>query len=178
MKSIPLGKMFGLQIDLLPMAIWGTFLLWLGLSAAAFYGIGIPLTESLLLGLMATLLHWISGLLHHLGHFLASRMTGYPMAGILLGVFGILARDLYPADEPALPPATHIRRALGGPIASALLSFIFFLLLPVWPGNWYWLGLFALLENLFVFTLQVFLPLSFNDGGAIYGAILRNLKTS
>ncbi len=94
------------------------------------------------------------------------------MSGILFGVFGLLARDHYPADEPELPPAIHIRRALGGPIASALLSVIFFLLLPVWPGNWYWLGLFILLENVFALTLQVFIPLSFNDGGTI----LKNLR--
>jgi hypothetical protein len=172
MKSIHLGKIFGLQIDLLPVTFLATLLLWIGLSAAAFYGIKIPLGESILLGLIATLLHWTSGLLHHLGHFLASRTTGYPMTGLQLGMIGILARDLYPADESELPPATHIRRALGGPIVSALLSVIFFLLLPLWPGNWYWLGLFILLDNVFVFTLQVFIPLGFNDGGTI----LRNLR--
>lgn len=65
-------------------------------------------------------------------------IAGYPMSGILIGVFGLLARDLYPADEPELSPATHIRRALGGPIVNALLSVLFFLLLPLWPGDWYW----------------------------------------
>ena len=94
------------------------------------------------------------------------------MSGLLIGVFGLLARDIYPADEPDLAPGIHIRRALGGPLASALLSGIFYLLLPIWPGKWHWLGLFILLENLFAFTLQVFIPLSFNDGGSI----LNNLR--
>ena len=34
------------------------------------------------------------------------------------------------------------------------------------------LGMFALFENLFVYTLQVFIPLGFNDGSTI----LRNLQ--
>jgi hypothetical protein len=171
MKSIHLGKFLGLQMDILPVTFLATLLLWIGLSAAA-YMIGSPLGESIMLGLVATLLHWTSVLLHHLGHFSASRTAGYPMSGILFGVFGILARDHYPADEPELLPAIHIRRALGGPIVSGLLSVIFFLLLPLWAGNWYWLGLFILLENIFLFTLQVFIPFSFNDGGTI----LRNLR--
>lgn len=173
MKPIQLGTMFGLQIGLLPVTFAGALFLWLGLSAAGWYGLGIPLPEALLLGLVATLLHWISVLLHHLGHLIAARATGHPMSGMLLGVFGLLARDIYPADEPTLAPAVHIRRALGGPIANALLSMIFYLLLPLWPGNWYWLGLFILLENIFVFTLQAVLPLNFNDGGTIFENLRR-----
>jgi len=84
----------------------------------------------------------------------------------------IFALTLYPQDEPELPPSIHIRRALGGPMINGLLSIVFLLLLPVWRGNWFWLGMFALFENLFVYTLQVFLPLGFNDGSTI----LRNLR--
>ena len=172
MKPIYFGKFLGLQIDLLPITFLATLFLWIGLSSAAFFGIGIPAGESILIGLVATLLHWTSLLLHHLGHVAAARRTGYPVSGILFGVFGLLARDLYPADEPELSPTIHIQRALGGPIVSGLLSVLFLLLLPLWSGNWHWLGWFILLENAFVFTLQVFIPLSFNDGGTI----LRNLR--
>ena len=45
--------------------------MWLGLSAAGTYGIGISLAEALTLGLAAVLLHWISLLFHHVGHFRA-----------------------------------------------------------------------------------------------------------
>lgn len=172
MKSIRLGKIAGLDVEILLAAFWATDVLWLGLAAAAYFGIGLPPLDSLLLGLSGALLHWISGLVHHLGHVYAAYSTGHPMSGLQIGVFGLLARDLYPADEPELSGATHIRRALGGPLASALLTLLFFLLLPLWPGSWYWLGLFALLENGIVFTLQVFLPLPFNDGGAV----LRGLR--
>ena len=84
----------------------------------------------------------------------------------------VFALTLYSKDEPELSPSIHIRRALGGPIINGILSIAFFLLLPFWSGNWFWLGMFALFENLFVYTLQVFIPLGFNDGSTI----LRNLR--
>lgn len=173
MKPIHLGKFLDLQIQILPVTFLATLLLWFGLSAAAFFGMRFPAGESILIGLVAALLHWTSILLHHLGHFAAAGRAGYPMSGILFGVFGLLARDLYPADEPELSPAIHIQRALGGPIVSGLLSVLFLLLLPFWSGNWYWLGWFILLENVFVLTLQVFVPLSFNDGGTIWKNLRR-----
>lgn len=172
MKSIHLGKLFGLQISILPLAFVGTLVLWIGLTAVAIFAIKIPFGESLLMGFIAALLHWTFELIHSLGHACAAKQTGYPMTEISLGTFVLLGTTRYPKDEPELPPSIHIRRALGGPIINGLLSVILYLLLPFWSGNWYWLGLFALLENIFVYTLQVFLPLSFNDGGTI----LRNLQ--
>lgn len=172
MKSIHLGKLFGLQITILPLAFGGSFLLWVVFSAIAHYGLGLPFGESVLLGFIAMLLHWVFELIHSLGHAFAANGTGYPMTGITFGALAIFALTLYPKDEPDLPPSIHIRRALGGPMINGLLSIIFLLLLPIWQGNWFWLGMFALFENLFVYTLQVFLPLGFNDGSTI----LRNLR--
>ena len=172
MKPVHFGKLFGLQISILPLGFVGTFALWVGFSAIAHYALGLAFGESVLLGFVATLLHWTFGLIHSLGHAFAAKRTGYPMLGITFGIFAILAATRYPKDEPTLPSSIHIRRALGGPIANGLLSILFFLLLPLWPGNWFWIGMFALFENLFVYTLQVFLPLGFNDGSTI----LRNLR--
>ncbi len=172
MKSIHLGKLFGLKISALPLGFIGILALWISFSALAHYGLGLAFGESVLLGFVAMLLHWTFELIHSLGHAFAAKRTGYPMAGITFGVFAILAATWYPKDEPALPSSIHIRRALGGPIANGLLSILFFLLLPLWPGNWFWIGVFSLFENLFVYTLQVFLPLGFNDGSTI----LRNLR--
>ena len=172
MRSIHLGKLFDLQIGILPLAFIGTIGLWIVFTSIAFYGIKAPFSESLLLGFVATLLHWTFELIHSLGHAYAAKRTGYPMIGITFGAFAILASTRYPKDEPLLPPSIHIRRALGGPIINGLLSIIFFLLLPLWSGNWFWIGMFALFENLFIYTLQVFLPLGFNDGSTI----LRNLR--
>jgi hypothetical protein len=171
MKTIHLGKLFGLQIDILPLTFTGMLILWIGFGTIAFFGIGIPISESILMGWIAALLHFTFEFIHTLGHAFAAKRTGYPMKGIQFGLLAIFAMTLYPKDEPVLPGYIHIRRALGGPIFNSLLSVIFFLILPLWRGNWFWLGLFALLENIFVFTLQVFLPLGFNDGSTI----LRNL---
>jgi hypothetical protein len=172
MKTIQLGKLFGLQISVFPLAIAGTFMVWGSVTLALFYGIKLSLGESILFGLIAALLHWTSELIHSLGHAYAAKRTGYPMVGITFGALALFALTRYPKDEPDLPPSIHIRRALGGPIINGLLSIILYLLLPLWRGDWLWLGLFTLLENIFVYTLQVFLPLGFNDGSTI----LNNLR--
>jgi Zn-dependent protease len=172
MKTIQLGKLFGLQIGVFPLAIAGTFIVWGGVTLTLFYGIKLPLGESIFFGLIAALLHWTSELIHSLGHAYAAKRTGYPMIGITFGALALFALTRYPKDEPDLPPALHIRRALGGPIINGLLSIILYLLLPLWRGDWLWIGLFTLLENIFVYTLQVFLPLGFNDGSTI----LNNLR--
>lgn len=172
MKPMKVGSLFGLQVEILPQAFLGGFILWIGFTVIAFYAIEIPFGESLLMGVIAALLHWTFELIHSLGHAYAAKQTGHPMTGIVLGTLILFALTRYPSDEPDLPPSVHIRRALGGPIINGLLSIIFFLILPFWPGNWFWLGLFAFFENLFVYTLQIFLPLGFNDGSTIY----RNLR--
>ena len=110
--------------------------------------------------------------MHQLGHAWAARRTGYPMSGVRFGVLGILAAAVYPPDEPALPAKTHIRRALGGPIFSAWLSSIAFILILMTIRTaaplWQFVLWFFFLENLFVMTLQVFIPLGFNDGATIW----------
>jgi hypothetical protein len=84
--------------------------------------------------------------------------------------WGIFASSEYPANEPAMPAGDHIRRALGGPAANALLSLLTglpALLLPESSPVWF-LAWFAFLDNLLVFTLQMFIPLGFNDGGTLF----------
>lgn len=172
MKTIQLGKLFGLEINIFPLAFIGTLIIWIGFGLACFYGIKLSLGESILFGFLATLLHWTSELIHSLGHAYAAKRTGHPMTGITFGTLTLFALTRYPKDEPDLPASIHIRRALGGPIINGLLSILIYFSLPLWSGDWFWLGLFALLENIFVYTLQVFVPLGFNDGSTI----LRNLR--
>lgn len=172
MKSIKPMKLFGLEISVAPLAYVGTLGVWIIFTLILFYGVKLPLTKSLLMGLAATLLHWISELIHCLGHAYAAKRTGYPMTGIRFGTLSILAQTQYPTDEVALPPSIHIRRALGGPIINGLFSILLYLILPLWPADWFWLGLIVLIENIFLYTLQVFLPVGFNDGSTI----LRNLR--
>lgn len=162
-----LGHVAGLRVTAKPSAVLGTLLLWAALSAIGI-GLGVPAAEAILGGLAATGLHWLSSLAHHLGHAVAARRTGYPMLGVRL--WGVLGSSIYPRDEPALPARVHIRRALGGPLASLLLTFIAAgLVLALRPtGGAAWLvALFFFGENLFVYTLQVLLPLGFNDGATL-----------
>jgi hypothetical protein len=81
-----------------------------------------------------------------------------------------LSSALYPPDEPALPAAIHIRRALGGPTASFLLTLIagdIALALAAVGGVLWYGALFFCLDNLFVFTLGAFLSLGFTDGSTL-----------
>ena len=173
MKTIHVGKIFGLEIDVLPLGFIGTLVLWILITVVARSVLGIPFGESLPMGFLAVIFHWIFEFIHNLGHAAFAKRTGYPMLGITFGRLGILALSRYPQNEPTLPPSVHILRALGGPIFNGVLSVIFYLLLPFWDGNWFWLGMSALFENLTVYTLQVFLPLGFNDGATILRNVLR-----
>ena len=94
------------------------------------------------------------------------------MTGIRFGTYVVLSTAVYPENEPALPANTHIRRALGGPIVSACLTCIGFIILLAIIGSAsppvLFMAWFFFLENLIIFTLQAFVPLGFNDGSTIW----------
>lgn len=168
-------KLFGLKLTVAPSATLWLLLLWGILTFIPYRLIGLPFAQSLIGAFIALLLHLLSVYWHDFGHALAARSTGYPMTGIHL--FSVIAATLYPTDEPPLPAMIHIRRALGGPIASAILSLIALVLWwllgdsPIWGqyGDVASLILaFFCLENFVAFTLQVFLPFGFNDGATLY----------
>lgn len=161
-------KLFGLTITADRTALPCTIGLWLGLTVAALVLFRLSLVDALLAGLAATAIHWFSGLWHDLGHIVAARLTGHPMIGLRL--WTVFAINVYPPDEGALPAKVHVQRALGGPIASAILTIAFgVLVLVTLQGTaLWWLMLFGFLENLFVMTLQAFVPLGFNDGATLW----------
>ncbi|MFN3491611.1 MAG: hypothetical protein ACK40V_05260 [Anaerolineales bacterium] len=166
MKSINIGKLFGLQISFIPLVCIGIVGIWLSLSLLGSYTLDVPLGESVILGFAAMLLHYLLELIHSLGHAIAAKWTGYPMVEIRFGVYGFYAQTIYPIGEPQLSSSTHIIRALGGPIANLILAFILFPTLSLWQGNWYWVGMFVFLDNL-IYIVQVFIPLGFNDASTI-----------
>lgn len=131
MKTIHLGKLFGLQITILPLAFVGTSVSWIVFTVVARSGLNIPFIQSFLMGFVATLLHWTFELIHSLGHAYAAKRTGHPMTGITFGAMAVFALTHYPKDEPEKSPSIHIRRALGGPIINGLFSIIFYFLLPL-----------------------------------------------
>jgi hypothetical protein len=163
-----LGTLYNLEISAKPSALVGFVVVWLILSALGLFVIRLPLAASIVGGLACACLHWLSELLHHLGHAGAARNTGYPMRGVRF--VHILAVSLYPKEEPPLPSSIHIRRALGGPAVSFLVTVIAFLLLLIAQfvgGFVYWVALWFFLDNLLFFTFGALLPLSFTDGGTL-----------
>ena len=168
-KTYQLGPLAGLRLTARPSVVLGSLLLWAALSGIGIGLLGLRPGTTIFAALIGTLLHWISDLIHQLGHAWAARRSGHPMIGIQF--WGLLSSSIYPSDEPPLPARVHIRRALGGPLASLLLSAVAgaIALTPRPPGSVsYWLALFFLIENLFVFTLQALVPLGFNDGGTLW----------
>ena len=119
-----IGKIFGLRLSIEPKFFIGTAIIWLVVGAVSFLLLEATFLQAFLVGLVTTLLYWASDIVHHLGHAYAARRTGYPMAGIRLGTLLLLGTSLYPDDEGQLPGAIHIRRALGGPVASILLGIV------------------------------------------------------
>ena len=167
-KTLKFGSLGGLKIMAKPSAFIGFALVWLLFSLIGRKWFKLSAGEAAAGGFLAALLHMLSELWHNIGHATAAKQTGYPMSGVCF--VGPLATSLYPPDEPPLPPETHIRRALGGPIASGLLALGAGLLALAmqWVGGIpLMVATLAFLDNLLVFTLGAFLPLNFSDGGTL-----------
>ena len=167
-KTLKLGSFAGLKILAKPTALIATIVLWLIFTLIGRKTFKLNLKQAILGGLIATLLHWLGEFWHHLGHAQAAKQTGYPMSGVCAN--GPVAASLYPPDEPTLPGSTHIKRALGGPVASAILALVMAVLtvaarplggIPLMAAS------LAFFENLFIFGLGAFLPLGFTDGSTI-----------
>ena len=170
MKEHKLGQVAGLSVSAEPTAVVGSFMLAALLSGVGMRVLDLSVGEALVGSLLAVTLHWVSDIAHHLGHAWAARRTGYPMSGIRLGKWGILGTSLYPADEPALPAAIHIRRALGGPAGSLVATLVAAAAAPALragAGVLWWVAVFVFLDNLLLLTLGAFLPLGFTDGSTL-----------
>jgi Zn-dependent protease len=162
-------KFAGMQVIFAPSSLIGSALLLIVFTLLASTALQLTLIAAVLWGAAAVFLYWLSETLHQYGHFIAARRTGYPMNGVRL--WWIFGASQYPADEPELPAAIHIRRALGGAPVSIGLGIFFGVLalllqnslsLPLW-------GLLALFAgvNLFFFGLGAFIPFGFTDGGTL-----------
>jgi hypothetical protein len=167
-KTFHLGSWGGFKFIAKPSALLGFIGVWLLFSLLGRKIFKLSPQQALVGGLLATAVHGFSELWHNAGHAQAARTTGHPMSGVCF--VGPLASSLYPPDEPTLPPEIHIRRALGGPIASALLALVTGVLALVAHkvgGIPFMIASLTFLDNLLVLTLGAFLPLGFTDGGTL-----------
>lgn len=167
MKEIQLGTAAGLTLSASLSAALASLLAWALLWGSAFWLLGLDAGGSAFFALLALALHWSSVLAHHLGHAWAAQQVGYPMHGVRF--WAVMGTDLYPADEPDLPAAIHVRRALAGPVVSILLTLIAAAVtVAARPlgGLLWWLIAWCSLDNLLL-TIGGLLPLGFTDGDTL-----------
>lgn len=167
-SKIELGRLAGLRLTAGNSAILGFMGVWALTFVVALTALELSSLEAMIGGLICAALHFALELAHQLGHAIAARATGWPMTGIHFWL--VLALSRYPSDEPELPGRVHIRRALGGPIASLLLSIPLGLLagaLQPWDATPGWIAAFAFLDCLLFFGIGSLLPLGFTDGSTI-----------
>lgn len=177
-RPIALFTLFGIKISITPLGLISTLALiplfgWLATRTAK--GVTLTVGQALAAGGLATLLYLVSDGLHQMGHARAAHATGYPMRGIRY-VFAGLSFCEYPPDEPELPAAIHIRRALGGfwinlVIGALLAPYAFFAW--VQGGVWGWVLAFVAGVNFFVLGLGALLPIDVPgiftiDGGTLW----------
>jgi hypothetical protein len=166
--SYRLGTIYGVKITARPSAIIASIALWAIATEVATTFFHASHAAGIVQGLIVTLIHWLSDLLHQLGHAIAARSTGYPMSGLRL--WFLLSAGLYPLDEPELPARTHVRRALGGPLMSLIVTSaagVIAWLMSSAGSPYAWIAVFAFLDNMLIFTLGAFLPLGFTDGSTL-----------
>ena len=169
-KRYALGKMGEMYLSAEIAVVVGILLIWAILSIAGATLFGLSTGQAIGGGFVAMLLYWVADIIHNLSHATAARQTGYPMRGIHFGFLAIFGIAVYPDDEPNLPAAVHIRRAIGGPIGSMITALIFgaiALALRSGGGLAWLLTAFFAWTNLLVFTIGALTPLGFTDGSTI-----------
>ena len=181
MRAIIIGPVLGLRTTLEPL-FWPSYLALAVLAAfLAHTTVHLSFGLAALAGVLSALIFLVCEWLHQFGHSLAARSVGAPMVGIRF--FNLFSASEYPADDPALPPAAHVRRALGGFWVNLLIGLLFLpVALKLWPHGREilppavslaaWLGGFGLVMNVVVLGLGALLPLKIPGGGLNDGGTL------
>jgi Zn-dependent protease len=121
------------------------------------------------MGIVATILFFVSLLLHELGHALQAIREGVRIEGITLWLFGGVAK----IDGEVPSAGAEFRITIAGPLVTAALAAVFWLSSAVWSKDsaphqvLLWLGYINM--TLLVFNLVPAIPL---DGGRVLRAAL------
>jgi len=180
-RAIPLGRIFGISIDL-DYSWFLVFVLFTWALARSYYPAQYPAwsrTEDWILGAVTALMLFACVLLHELGHAVAAMHYQVPVRRITLFIFGGVSQI---EGEPPSGVA-EFWIALAGPAVSAALAVLFTLLRPAAASVSPLLALTMYLAYingaLAVFNLIPAFPL---DGGRVLRAVLwsatHNLRTA
>jgi len=170
-KSIPLFRVFGIQVNL-DFSWFIVFFLISFTLAEHFYPHYYPGHSFIvywLVGAVSAVLLFASVLLHELAHSLVAIRFGIPVREIDLFIFGGVAM----IEEEAPSPKVEFLIAIAGPLCSFSLAFIFFILALIYPFDDLFNGIINYLMwvnfALGVFNLIPAFPL---DGGRILRALI------
>jgi Zn-dependent protease len=170
-NSMKIFRVFGIDIKL-HFTWWFVFALIAWSLSSAFFPHYFPdQTQTMYwsMGITASLLLFVSVLLHELSHSLVARAKNIKVESITLfffgGVAGITKEDMKPSSEFLM--------AIAGPVFSLVLAGIFFIIWKInenvfWTAITYYLWQLNLI--LAIFNLVPAFPL---DGGRAFRAILR-----
>jgi Zn-dependent protease len=174
--SFRIGKIAGIDIYIHFSWIIALILFTISLASSWFPHIypHASVLNYLMAGLIASLLLFLSVLLHELGHSLVARAHGLPVKNIILFIFGGVAN----IEEEAQSAGVEFKVAAVGPLVSLLISGVCFLLwLPLRFSPSPVEGILQVLwlSNLLIgiFNLLPGFPL---DGGRILKAIVWKLS--
>ncbi|MFA5629092.1 MAG: site-2 protease family protein [Dehalococcoidales bacterium] len=171
--KISIGKLSGISINI-DFSWFFIFLLITWSLAGSYFPSVFPdweLKQSILAGVITSLLFFASVLAHELGHSITAQKLGIPVKSITLFIFGGLAHI---SREPE-SSGVEFKIAIAGPLTSLALGIIFWLVYFFLPSPRFdgiaeisfWLGLTNLM--LAAFNLLPGFPL---DGGRVLRAII------
>jgi Zn-dependent protease/CBS domain-containing protein len=125
-RSFRIARVFGIDIELdYTWFIIFALIVWLLASPKGPLASGLPnlgVGVRLLVAVFASLLFFLSVLLHELSHSVVALRNGLPITGITLFVFGGVSKL---SEEPQTP-GIEFKMAIAGPLASFALAGIFF----------------------------------------------------
>ena len=117
-------RLFGIDVRIHPSWLFIFVLVAWSLSSPGgpLGSYNMPPLERTLLGLFATVLFFVSVLVHELAHSLLARSRGIPIRGITLMIFGGVSQF---EEEPRTPPSAAWISAIG-PLTSLCLAAVFY----------------------------------------------------